>query len=450
MPATSLIGTIPDARLSTNVALQSNPNLNFAGAVSATNFTGAGHGLTNVPGAFFWVTVAGTSSQIFPNVGYIATNNTAPVILTLPLSPSVGDVYKVAGVGAGGWIIAQNTNQMIAAGNLSDSSRPKLGSQRLPPLNWSAIASSADGTKLVAAVNGGYIYTSTNSGATWTQQNGSNSAVIGLPSPLLPMEPNSWRQSVIPFTHASQTGDIYTSTDSGVTWTPAAAAAACNWSSVASSADGTKLVAAVIWHVYVSSNAGANWPIGGWDAARLGFVLDFRRLFGGWNQSGGGGRAAARFTPPPTPAAQLDTTHQQRLHDWTAVASSADGSRLVAAASSGQIYISTDSGVTWMAQNSPDYRPMDFRRFVVRRLAAGGHHWRINGSVRQHFHLLRFRRDLDATGRSAHRLVGGHRFVRRRQPARGGGLWRQHLRLLPKQHDDRHGGLFDRPAAQRH
>ena len=126
LPATSLIGTIPDARLSTNVALQSNPNLNFAGAVSATNFTGAGHGLTNVPGAFFWVTVAGTNSQIFPNVGFITTNNTAPVILTLPSSPSVGDVYKVAGVGAGGWIIAQNTNQMIAAGNLSDSIGAKL------------------------------------------------------------------------------------------------------------------------------------------------------------------------------------------------------------------------------------------------------------------------------------------------------------------------------------
>ena len=58
LPATSLTGTIPDARLSANVALQSNPNLNFAGAVSATNFTGAGHGLTNVPGAFFWVTVS--------------------------------------------------------------------------------------------------------------------------------------------------------------------------------------------------------------------------------------------------------------------------------------------------------------------------------------------------------------------------------------------------------
>ena len=172
VPATSLIGTIPDARLSTNVALQSNPNLNFAGAVSATNFTGAGHGLTNVPGAFFWVTVSNTSAQIQPNVGYIVTNNTAPVTLTLPSSPSAGDVYKVAGVGAGGWIIAQNANQMIAVGNLS-AAIGQSWKASTSTLNWSSIASSADGTKLVATVNNGFIYTSTNSGATWTLHNSS-------------------------------------------------------------------------------------------------------------------------------------------------------------------------------------------------------------------------------------------------------------------------------------
>ena len=69
------------------MALQSNPNLNFAGSVSAANFTGGGHGLTNVPGAFFWVTDAVTNYQIQPNIGYISTNDTAPVTFTLPLSP---------------------------------------------------------------------------------------------------------------------------------------------------------------------------------------------------------------------------------------------------------------------------------------------------------------------------------------------------------------------------
>ena len=111
---------------------------------------------------------------------------------------------------------------------------------------WSSVASSADGTKLVATV--GYtIYT------------------------------------------ASQPGAIYTSTDSGVTWTPHTSAAPflnLNWSSVASSADGTKLVAAVSQRPDLHfhqlrrelDRTGAKW-----------FSLDFRRLFGRWNQTGGGG-----------------------------------------------------------------------------------------------------------------------------------------------------------------
>src|SRR6185295_16834214 len=37
-----------------------------------------------------------------------------------------------------------------------------------PVTNWSAVATSADGARLLAAVSGGLIYTSTNSGATWT------------------------------------------------------------------------------------------------------------------------------------------------------------------------------------------------------------------------------------------------------------------------------------------
>jgi hypothetical protein len=37
--------------------------------------------------------------------------------------------------------------------------------------NWKAVASSSDGTQLVAAVNGGLIYTSSDVGVTWLPQN---------------------------------------------------------------------------------------------------------------------------------------------------------------------------------------------------------------------------------------------------------------------------------------
>lgn len=42
-------GTLPDARLGTNVAMLNAPSVTFTGAVSAASFTGSGAGLTNVP-----------------------------------------------------------------------------------------------------------------------------------------------------------------------------------------------------------------------------------------------------------------------------------------------------------------------------------------------------------------------------------------------------------------
>jgi photosystem II stability/assembly factor-like uncharacterized protein len=354
LPATSLTGIIPDARLSANVALQSNPNLNFAGNVAATNFSGGGHGLTNVPGAFFWVTVAGTSSPIYPNVGYIATNNTAVVTLTLPLSPSVGDVYKVAGVGAGGWIIAQNANQMIAAGNLSGTIGQNWQAVA-SALNWSDIASSADGTKLVAVVNGGNIYTSTNSGSTWLIHNSSpiNSALFW--SSVASSSDGTKLVAAVGYTiyNTSPLGAIYTSSDSGASWTAHTSSplsSTLSWSCVASSADGTKLVAAVRGgQIYLSSNSGASWAaapsgLNGLLWSSVASSADGTKLVAVENNGSiyTSANSGTSWTHNVTSAIS-----------WAGVASSADGNRLVAITSGGQIYISTDSGVTWFAQNTP-------------------------------------------------------------------------------------------------
>jgi hypothetical protein len=159
---------------------------------------------------------------------------------------------------------------------------------------WYAVASSADGTKLVAA--GGNInpplnfnrevYLSTNSGGTWKQ--------TGLPS-------TEW-ESVASSADGTKlmAGDyagldgfgIYTSTNSGVTWiSNSVSPFGLSWSSVAMSADGTKLVA-VVWagggfvpaSIYTSSDSGATWQ--------------------------------TNDAPPKT---------------WKSVASSADGGKLVAA-----------------------------------------------------------------------------------------------------------------------
>ncbi|MFZ2151988.1 MAG: hypothetical protein WAV09_02675 [Minisyncoccia bacterium] len=74
---------------------------------------------------------------------------------------------------------------------------------------WYSIASSSDGTKLVAGRAPGYLYTSTDSGVTWAEQTGAGS--------------RTWYSVTsssdgTKLAAAAYGGYIYTSTDSGATW----------------------------------------------------------------------------------------------------------------------------------------------------------------------------------------------------------------------------------------
>ena len=343
LSATNLSGTIPDARLSTNVALQNNTNLYFAGSVTASNFTGAGHGLTNVPGAFFWVTNAVTNYQILPNMGYIATNNTAPVIFTLPPLPIAGDVYKIAGLGAGGWIIAQNTNQTILAGNLSGSIGHNWQASGPGTANWSSVAASASGTIIAATINNGNIYVSTNSGVTWTAR------ASGQYWSSVAVSADGTRMAATVGNRAgtSYNGYIWTSTDSGVSWgTQSSSSGSKQWVSIASSANGTNLIAAVYnGYLYVSSDAGKTWSAVGTSVPGMLYWTSVASSANGSNlvAVANGGQI---YT-----STNYGSTWQQRTNNaslpWNNVASSSDGSRLVAALGNGSIYISPDSGATW-------------------------------------------------------------------------------------------------------
>jgi len=148
-------------------------------------------------------------------------------------------------------------------------------------LNWSSVACSTNGTKLVAVVHGGWIYTSTDSGVTWMPRDSSRTwnavassadgtklvAVDGAP------------------------GHIYTSTDSGTNWTPRGVTT--NWQAVASSADGTKLVAAVHYgQIYTSTDSGTNWTAGDTNRAWQGVACsaDGTKLFAVENAGASGGQ----------------------------------------------------------------------------------------------------------------------------------------------------------------
>lgn len=126
-----------------------------------------------------------------------------------------------------------------------------------------SIASSADGAKLVASGGDGLIYASTNSGLNWTQTNG----------------PRAWVASSADGTKLVAAvlaeyggGGIYTSTNSGNTWIQEMNAPSTNWSSIASSADGTKLAAAGEGGIYNSFDSGVTWIQSDASFSALGYI----------------------------------------------------------------------------------------------------------------------------------------------------------------------------------
>jgi photosystem II stability/assembly factor-like uncharacterized protein len=160
------------------------------------------------------------------------------------------------------------------------------------------VASSADGSKLVA-LGGSRIYTSTDSGATWTPR---TDAI-----PRLSAVASSADGSKLIAAVFGSSGQLYTSTDSGESWTPHEPGH--SWWQVASSADGSKLVAAELHgDLYTSTDGGMTWT------ARA--------------------------------------TDSDNFQNWTSVASSADGTKLVAVERGGRIHTSSDSGENWTAHES--------------------------------------------------------------------------------------------------
>jgi len=254
--ASNLSGTLPVAQLSGTVLNSSLPaSPSFSGTVTANSFSGNGVGMTNVPGTVQWQTVQATGVQAQPNMGYLLTNN-AQVTVTLPASPSMGDVTRITCLGSNGWSAALNQGQAILA-----NSRSIYWNGHAINRGWSSVTSSTNGSKLVAVDRGlfgggGLIYTSIDGGTNWIARESNRewrsvaSSADG--SKLVAMSGGAYSGN------GADGGQIYTSTDSGVTWT--ARDSNRHWMSVASSADGNKLVAVESGGlIYTSTDSGATW-----------------------------------------------------------------------------------------------------------------------------------------------------------------------------------------------
>lgn len=248
-----------------------------------------------------------------------------------------------------------------------------------PENQWTAVASSADGTKWVATAQQyapqgegeSAIYVSNDSGASWSKTTAPNYPWLGLASSadgrrLVAVTGSLWLTST-----NAVAGSIFNSQDSGLSWQQTSAPTN-TWTALAMSALGEKIVAVATsnWFglrgdglIYVSNDAGATWtpagaaPNNNWSA--IACSADGTRLIAtahaDLSGQGGSGRIYLSADSGAT-WAQANAPS----NNWTCVASSASGDRLVAgsqsmssAGGSGLIYVSTDFGRTWTAAEAP-------------------------------------------------------------------------------------------------
>ena len=258
-----------------------------------------------------------------------------------PISPSDSfpkqtmliDYVRVFQKGAG----TQPAETPVPKTGATWSKRDAAGSQ-----NWSSIAGSTDGSKLVAAAWGGKIHTSSDAGANWTEHPGAGDrnwlAVASSADGNKLAALYDWG------------GYIFTSSDAGVNWIARGVPGSHNWTAIASSADGNRLVAvAKDSTVFTSSDAGVTWTA----QANSG-----SRKWSAVASSADGNKLVATATGGRIyTSANAGATWTERaadgLHNWTAVTISDDGQKLSATAGGGgYIYSSNDGGATWVAQTS--------------------------------------------------------------------------------------------------
>jgi hypothetical protein len=84
--------------------------------VAGTGVTKIQNVITVTGAGIGWTVVTGTTQAAAVNNGYFA-NNAGTVTVTLPATASIGATVRVAGMGAGGWAVAQNAGQSIKIGN---------------------------------------------------------------------------------------------------------------------------------------------------------------------------------------------------------------------------------------------------------------------------------------------------------------------------------------------
>lgn len=93
--------------------LTAGPGVSISNGAGTITVSGTGSGIG-------WTEVTNTTQTMLADSGYV-TNNGSLVTLTLPTTAAFGTAISIIGKGAGGWLIAQNANQIIQMGSVAST-----------------------------------------------------------------------------------------------------------------------------------------------------------------------------------------------------------------------------------------------------------------------------------------------------------------------------------------
>ncbi len=336
-------GTVADARLTTNVSLLDHSQTNsgdntfigdntFTGTNSFNNlgnsFTGSFYG----NGLVGWNVVSSNAVQAVIDHGYVLTSPQFTTV-TMPVATnvSVGDIVRISGAGAGGWRAQANTNQSFL-GNFSSYRNSPWFVSSVGGGQWYSLASSADGTRMYAAGSLG-VEASTDAGHNW-----------GGAIPALAGSWNSVATSADGLTvlAAVPSKAVQISFDAGTTWGQIGSVLASNAVAVACSSDANKAIVSNNGITVYTNNPSSVWSSIGAGA-------------GTWNvvaYAGSGNNYAAGSTAGKI-VTLIGGAVSPTNKACTGIVISADGTKLAACFNPGGIYTSTNGGASWTNSAAP-------------------------------------------------------------------------------------------------
>ena len=210
--------------------------------------------------------------------------------------------------------------------------------------SWFSVATSSDGSTIIAGTSDGSIQISHDSGLTWDAELARR---FGAAFEAVTVSSNGMNMAV-----ASQDGDIWTSADSGSTWTDRILSGSNHWFALAASSDGSRLVAGTDFGTLIESlDFGATW-------SEISIPGEH-----GWfdiAMSSDGQKIIASDYPSQRIFISSDWGISWQVHleglPVAGVTSSSDGTNLAVGIVGGDIFTSSDSGQTWVDRTNSGSR----------------------------------------------------------------------------------------------